>query len=434
MLLYMFLTFKRTKMNRKTFFLSTLYLLFTLCAVTGPAHASAIKQMYELSLPVASQQKHIRTAAFEQGLIEVSMRVSGSSMAPTQLDLSRASQMISQYRYIGMSRAEIKAYMKQTASAVRPRYKLWMKFDDAKVKQQLRSKGLPIWGYQRPGVLIWLAVKDGKNRYLLKRSDQSQIKDAVEKEARRRGLPIIWPEYDAEDKQQLSFIDVWGEFWEPLKQVSRRYAADAILLGKMSWLNGSWQVNWSLQLEGKNESWQLSALDMGMITSSGIGVATDHISSRFAVYEGIENEGRLLLRVSDLSGVKAYAAASHYIASLAPVKSVYTKEINPSQADFFLELNGDENDLKRIIALGRVLVPDNRPEIEPEILQNNASLDNTPENNISGNNTPGVNSQQVNTQNAAEQNASVTESVPTNPPVTEPPKKRAHVLRYRMNG
>jgi len=429
-LLYMFLSFKRTKMNRKTFFLSTLYLLLTLCAVTGPAHASAIKQMYELSLPVVSQQKKIRAAAFEQGLIEVSMRVSGNSMAPMQLNLSRASQMISQYRYTAMSRAEIKAYMKQTASAVRPRYKLWMKFDDTRVKQLLSSKGLPIWGYQRPAVLVWLAVKDGKNRYLLKKSDQSQIKDAVEKEARRRGLPIIWPAYDAEDKKQLSFIDVWGEFWEPLVQVSRRYAADAILLGKMSWLNGRWQVDWSLQLEGRNKNWQLSALDVGMITSSGIGVATDYISSRFAVFEGIENEGTLLLRVSDLSGVKAYAAASRYIASLAPVKSVYTKEINPSQADFFLELNGDENDLKRIIALGKVLVPDNRPE--PEILSNNIAGKGTTE-------TAGENSQQAKMQNVAGQSTSPTQdtpvaNVPVSVPVMEAPEKRAHVLRYRMNG
>jgi len=239
-------------MNAKTFFLSTLYLLLTTSLVQG----AAIKQIYEVSLPVVSQQKHVRSAAYEQGLIEVSMRVSGSSLAPTQLDLTQAGRMISQYRYSAMSGQEISAYMKQSASAVRPRYKLWMKFDEAKLRQLLREKSLPIWGYQRPNVLVWLAVKDGRNRYILKKADSSQIKDAVEKEAHKRGLPVIWPDYDIEDKKQLSFIDIWGAFWEPIKQVSQRYSVDAILLGKMSWSNARWEVSWSLQLGDKNENWQ----------------------------------------------------------------------------------------------------------------------------------------------------------------------------------
>jgi len=129
-------------MSAKTFFLSIIGLLLT----PGLLQASAIKQMYEVSLAVPSQQKNIRGAAYEKGLIEVSMRISGNSAVPVQLDLKQATRMISQYRYYSMSSREISAYMKQNASAVRPRYRLWMKFDEAKVKQQLRERGLPIWG------------------------------------------------------------------------------------------------------------------------------------------------------------------------------------------------------------------------------------------------------------------------------------------------
>jgi len=351
---------------RKTGFFS----LFFFFILTTDVQAAVIKQIYEISVPVVSQEKHIRHLAFEQGLIEVSVRVSGNSLAPTQINLKQAARLVRQYHYKAMSQAEIDAYVKKTSALVAPKFKLWMEFDDARVKQLLLSKGLPIWGYQRPNVLVWLAVKDARNRYLLKKSDVSQIKDALTLEAKRRGLPLLWPKFDQQDKQVVSFIDVWGEFLEPVKQASKRYSADAVLLGRMDWNNGRWAVNWSLLMDGTSQSWQLSAIDLAVLMNSGVGVATDYISSRFAVYANSANDGELLLRVSNLSGLNQYAKASHYLASLAAVKNVYALQVNQFQVDFHIELSGDESDLKRIIALGKTLVPDTQIMVPKEIPSN----------------------------------------------------------------
>ena len=383
------------------------------------AQASTINRMYEVSLPVVSQEAQIRRAAFEQALIEVSVRVSGTSLAPTQMNLNQATRMVRQYRYQAMTQEEVEAHMKQTRTLVEPKYKLWIQFDDGKIKQLLRKNSLPIWGYQRPDVLIWLAVKDGKNRYLLKKSDRSLIKDAVISEARKRGLPIVWPEFDATDQRQVSFIDVWGKFWEPVKQASKRYSVDAIVLGQMNWANGSWQVDWSLLLEDKTTNWQLTALDLSLLMSSGIGVATDHISSRFAVFADSANDAELLVRISNLGNVKKYAEASHYLASLAPVKHVFAKEVNQDYIDFYVELSGNESDLKRIIALGKVLKPDTQPTVlpvKPQLLPNAANTAETPVPGeaVSGQNNPAANG-----------------ASPLPVPVMI---KQPHILRYRMNG
>lgn len=401
------------KMNRKTIFFG----IFTLFILSANVQASAIKHIYEVNLPVISQEKQIRGAAFEQGLIEVSVRVSGNSLAPTQIDLKKATRMVRQYRYKAMTQPEIDAYMKKTATLIAPKFKLWVQFDGAKVKELLRDNGLPIWGYQRPNVLVWLAVKDGRNRYLLKKSDVSQIKDAVTNEAKQRGLPVIWPEYDIQDKKVVKFIDVWGEFWEPIKQASKRYPVDAIILGRMNWSNGNWTVNWSLLMEKQTESWKLSAVDLDVLMSSGVGIATDHISSRFAVFADSANDGELLLRVSDLNSVSRYAKASHYLSSLAPVKNVYATEVGRSQVDFHIELSGDESDLKRIIALGKILVPDTRPDI----------LDNTTSESLEL--MPG--NQPESTQQTAgeKQSEAVGEKVNNSLPVVIP-----KILKYRLNG
>lgn len=388
--------------------------------------ASTIKQVYEVSLPVVSQESSIRRAAFEQGLIEVSVRVSGSSLTPTLLDLTQASRMVRRYRYQSMNEAEISAHMKKSRTLIAPKYKLWMQFDDGKVKQQLRENALPIWGYQRPNVLVWLAVKDGRNRYLLKESDRSEIKTALDEEARRRGLPIIWPKLDAQDKQITEFSDVWGQFWEPVNQASKRYAVDAIILGRMNWIKGGWQVDWTLQQESATDTWQLSALDLGLLMGSGIGVATDHISSRFAVFADSANDGELIVRISDLNNVKKYAAASHYLASLAPVKGVYATKVNQHQVDFHVDLSGDKDDLKRIIALGKVLTPDTRIEV------NNFSQENAQQINLL---PPGINANQ----NQQDQTQVIQNPVDGNTPDPKGPEaagetRESEVLRYRMNG
>ncbi len=390
-------------MKRKVIFFSLIYLFL----MSVNIQASEIKQIYEVSLPVVNQQRQIRGAAFEQALVEVSIRVSGNSVTPALIDLKQATRMVRQYRYKAMSQAEIDAYVEKFGSQVPPKYTLWIQFDDGKVKQLLRNNALPIWGYQRPDVLVWLAVKDGRNRYLLKKSDKSQIKDALIAEARRRGLPLVWPEYDAQDKKAVKFIDVWGEFWGPVKRASKRYPANAIILGRMNWARGSWQVNWSLLMEDQTESWQLSSLDLDVLMGNGIGVATDHISSRFAVFADSKNKGELLVRVSDLNNVKKYADASHYLSSLAPVKNVYAIEVNQFQVDFHIELIGDENDLKRIIALGKVLVPDTRAELKSAPPLKEASAPNQPE---------------------SEQPASDKKTLETGH------KPHESILRYRLNG
>jgi len=293
--------------------------------------------------------------------VEVSVRVSGTSLAPTQLDLAESARLVRQYRYRALSDLERTAYLEKAPNQIPPKYKLWMQFDDNKVKQLLRDNGLPLWGYQRPNVLIWLAVKDGRNRYLLKQADQSLIKEEIELGAKRRGLPVIWPKYDVTDQQLVEYTDIWGQFWEPVKQASKRYGVNAVLIGRMNWLRDKWQVDWSLLQDGKIENWRVNAKDLPILTSSGIGVATDNISSRFAVFADSSNDAELIVRVSNLSNVRKYSEASHYLASLAPVKNVYAKAVDKHQVDFHIDLSGDEDDLKRIIALGKVLKPELKP-------------------------------------------------------------------------
>ena len=334
-----------------------------LISIPLSSQAAVVKDIYEVSLPVQSQASDIRRAAFEQAFIEVLVRASGNSLASTSIDVRKASRYVQQYRYLPLP--ETKPAVGDTDPSA-PRHTLWVQFNEGAIKKLLRENALPIWGQQRPSVLLWLAVRDGQNRYILREQDSSAIKDAVALEAKRRGLPLAWPRMDQADRQAVGFADVWGSFWDPVMRASQRYPVDAVMIGRMNWLGGSWQVNWSLMLDKQTANWKLKALDLELLMASGIDVATDQIASRFSVREDVGNEGQLIVQVNGIQQLNSYAGAARYLRSLAPVKSVYVTEVDPKWVRFHIDMTGDMNDLQRIIALGRTLLPDTPTLPTPE--------------------------------------------------------------------
>jgi len=347
-------------------FKAAFFAFIFLISIPLSAQSAVVEKIYEVSLPVVSQEADIRRAAFEQGFIEVLVRVSGSSLASTRVDLGQASRYVQQYRYLPI---EDVAGSPATAhkAGPQPKYRLWVQFSEASIKKLLRDNSLPIWGQQRPSVLVWLAVRDGQNRYVLRQQDSSAIKDALTQEARRRGLPVSWPRMDQQDQQLVGFADVWGAFWDPVTRASQRYPVDAVLIGRMNWQGGSWQVNWSLMLDNKAATWKLKALDLDLLMASGVDVATDQIASRFSVLEDAGNEGELVVQINGVQQLNSYASVARYLRSLAPVRSVYVTEVDPEWVRFHIDLTGDRSDLQRIIALGKTLLPDTPTLVSPPV-------------------------------------------------------------------
>ena len=336
--------------------------LICLFCLSTTVQAKLVKHMYEVSLPVVSQDKGIRKAAFEQAFIETLVRVSGSGFAPTEVNIAKAARYVQQYRYLPLPPGMLPKTQSPTSDLEEttppPQHLLWVQFNSRAIKKLLRDNALPIWGQQRPSVLVWLAVRDGPNRYVLRAQDDSAIKNALQTEAHRRGLPVIWPHYDQQDRALLGFADIWGGFWEQISAASRRYSVDAILLGQMSWSAGNWKIEWSMK-QGKQpiEQWQLLSDDLNILMAGGVDNSTDQIASRFSVLDSGVDEADLSVQVDGIQQLDDYARISHYLASLSQVKHVFAAQVEGQQVKFNVDLSGDKEDLQRVIALGRTLIP-----------------------------------------------------------------------------
>jgi len=329
-----------------------------------PASAVVVNHLYEAEIPVQDQTRKTRHQVFKKAFQQTLIRVVGSSSVlgnPLVDDArNKVLKFVSQFRYRELPLNDNTPAASQNPSEEAPYTNiLWIKFDAQAINNLLRNSQLPVWGKQRPETLVWIAVRDGGHRYILKESDKSPIKDEIEKAAKLRGLPIRWPVYDDLDEKRLSFLDVWGGFWDNILKVSRRYQTESILAGRYLWAGEQWQVKWDLLSDTHQQYWAINARELDLLSTVGVDKAADAVSVKYALLLKESDGGKFFIDIHGINSVDSYARAMAYLQSLQPVKDLNASEIGSQGVRFKIEAQGGVDDLKRRIALGNFLQPVN---------------------------------------------------------------------------
>ena len=341
-------------MNRRP--ITSLFLLFVVLAVLPPpAPAARLADLYTAEVVVPGRAAADRQAALQDALTEVLLRLLGSTdllQEPAVRKLAgQAQRYVEQYSY--------RRGQPESPDA-EPPLLLRVRFDGVALTRALRTAGLPVWGQERPDVLVWLAVDDGRRRYLLSEQSRAQAARALRQAARRRGLPLVLPLMDLEDRRQVKFADVWGGFLEPVQQASQRYRAQVLLIGRLHrTASGGWQGRWTLVQAGAGpQGWESRGATLQQSVAAGLGESAELLALRYAVRAGpsdADNSG--LLRVSGVETLADYARVQKYLESLSPVEAAQLQRVEGDSAEFGLRLNGARRSLQQVIAIGRVLVP-----------------------------------------------------------------------------
>jgi hypothetical protein len=290
----------------------------TMCA--GAAIAATLPDLYETAQPVGASRENAFTEAFRT----VAIRVSGRRDAPDQL----ARQLADPRKYVQR--------FGFTADNV-----LQVGFDSVSVDKMLVDAGLPIWGRERPTTLVLLGVEnaDGSTRWISAQASGSE-RQSIERAAYERGLPIVWAAMDAQDRAHAEASTIS----ETLLQTAERYGANAVLLGRAR--GGS--VRWTLlSVDGASES-------AGSL-ADGVHLAADAFARVFAASGSALNA--VVVEVSGVGNLNAYAATLNYLESLTFVRSVAVEQVSRDALRFRLTVRGDAETLRRAIALDNRLLP-----------------------------------------------------------------------------
>jgi hypothetical protein len=330
--------------------------LLLLLVHTPEADAVVVKGLYDVEYPVPDQSRTVRTAVFNKGLEEVLIRISGDRSVLKNLVPGSASAYVQQFSYVDEEDDESAASGAQSTAT--EWYTLKIQYNAGKIISLLRENGLPVWGEHRSEAIVWLAVRDGANRYVLKQSDTSLLKDSTDQAATRRGVPLIWPVYDRKDRQKLAFADVWAAFSDQVMAASTRYTKGPAIVGRLSWTGSEWKGDWSVFVDNAAYGWSLSGSDYNTLVAQGIDLSADMIGKHYAVLErtGITGPG-LLVEINNVNSVQDYRKIQTFLQDLTAVRHVHIARVDQGNVAFAIDLRGNIDDFKRLVSTDRRLEP-----------------------------------------------------------------------------
>lgn len=329
-----------------------LLLAFWACLLSPmTVSAVAVAGLFEVRMTVLDESSEVRRKALNDGLVEVLIRVSGDSELLQKIELPPADDYVQRFEY-----SEQDAALSGGVAGEKLQ-RLWVRYNATRVLDFLRRQNIPIWGEHRGQAVVWLAVRDGGQRYILKESDKSPIKNSVDAAFSRRGIPAIWPKNDEADQQTVRFADVWAGFSGPLQEASKRYSAGSIITANLGWNGTEWRGEWSLLMAGELKKWSLSGADYASLIAKAADLIADTMGQRFAALEsfGVSQQKKVMMEIDKVRSVEAFRAIENYLSSLSAVQSVQLSQVEPERVFFELALRTKADDLINLIQSGSTL-------------------------------------------------------------------------------
>jgi len=331
---------------------SCLLTLFLGSLPATPANALAVDGLYDQEIAVQSQGNDERLRAYREGLSAVVLKITGAQRWLSNSAVERALRDAQSY-------VQEVSYSSRTVQG-QPTNMISIRFDQSLVDGMLRDAGIPVWDRNRPSILLWLTVQnpDGSREMIGSDSDHPVV-DIIRAFATERGVPILIPMMDLEDRRNLSLDVAWSLDEAAIRRVSARYGADSILGGRVlasptGELVGMWQFLFRDNvvvfdsLEQNLETFMETALDRSSAQLA------EHFAQAGTI--GPSNQ-RITLRVDGVEEIQDYVDLLAYLREFGVVDSLSAALLDGSSVELDLSLSGTTFLFTEFLSLGRDLLP-----------------------------------------------------------------------------
>lgn len=305
-------------------------------------HAAQYDDLYTVVVPADGRAEEPLEVAKERALAELFVRLTGRrgvagdpAVGPL---LESADRFVEQWGY-------------QTATDI------VITFDGVAVEAELRRLNLPLWGSERPLTLLWVAYDSGNGQRRLlgaapeegesRRDGLAWLRKTIEDTAAERGIPTVLPSVQGSAAADLSVADVWDGQNDQIEAVSRRYGADAILVGRIRASGGANAARWSLLTGDEFRERRGTIRD-------GIDWLADIYAGQYAV-TGSAQRRRVL--VTEVGSFDDYARVMAFMEKLSLIESLAVDEVSDDTVLLSMRIRGDGQVLRRALTLGNVLRP-----------------------------------------------------------------------------
>ena len=349
-----------------------IFLLLTLSFVPWQSSmALQVSGLYSQQIPVSNDGEAERDRAFREALAAVVVKVSGD---PRWLENPTIERAISQ----AQNYVEATSYISESiqlpledntlpADGIGERFYnqqqriISVNFAAALIDDLLASANIPVWDSNRPSVLLWMVLQNANgDREFLTADSNPKIVKLLQDFAAARGLPIIFPVLDFEDRRALSEDIAWNLDEAAIFSASERYGADTILAGRIHFsASGELVGLWQFQFQEKVDVFDGFDNELQSYLYEPLNRITTELAAHFAILPESIGSASIRLRIDGVKNLNAYSSLLNYVENLGLVESVTIAAVDGERIELQLGLIGSTRQLYEQISLDRDLLPIN---------------------------------------------------------------------------
>ena len=347
----------------------SLMLLTLLLISWQPSAALQVSGLYSQQIPVTNDGEAERNRAFREAFAAVVVKVSGDPRWLENLAIERAIAQAQNY-------VEATSYISESIQLPLEDNTLPLDSDEeqfytaeqriisvnfaaALINELLEDAGIPVWDDNRPSVLVWMVLQNsaGEREFLTVGSNPEIVK-VMQDFAAARGLPIIFPVLDFEDRRSLSENIAWNLDEAAISSASERYGADSILAGRLHFTASGELVGlWQFRFQEETDVFDGFDSELKSYLYDPLNRITTQLAGYFAILPESIDGDTVRLRIDGIKNLNDYSSLLNYVENLGLVATVTTAEVDGERIELQLSLVGDTRQLYEQIALDRDLLP-----------------------------------------------------------------------------
>ncbi len=316
-----------------------------------PLPLQAGMDLLSATVSIEGDSPEARRAAMAEALRQVLVKASGQRLAgrgeQLQSILQRAEEQAQEFRYRSGEGVEGESAGKR----------LWVRFDRRSVEEDLRQLGLILWEHGRPELVPWLAVERKGRRRLADPERDDALFRALESAADRRGLVLVIPLMDLEDRNALKPADLWMLDLQTIRAATTRYGNALPLVVRISGGKGRWKAKWSLLFPDGERNFDSRAKSLQKLMTDGVNQAADLLVQRYLPSPAKAQQDQVRVRFLGVQDISDYARLMKLLRSLDVVTGFSLARADGDRLEFRVEALGGREALVNQLSLIPELVP-----------------------------------------------------------------------------
>ena len=236
--------------------------------------------------------------------------------------------------------------------------------DGDSIQEVLIEAGVSLWRIDRPTIMIFLAIESAMGEREIVLSDYGHrvfsyspgidknlnIKDQIKSVARERGISVVFPDMNEDERKIINFSDIWAGFIDRMLEVSGRYNASNVLTAKVR------------KDESKDIEWVFFFGRDTFKFSANLHDAIHNVANEMA--QRYEYSGRIplkdiVLNFTKIKSINDLAVIDLILKSSSIISDYSMYKVSEDNVSYILKYNGLKEDLESMLNENKSIEIDN---------------------------------------------------------------------------